>query len=60
MFFDNHVLLEMEKATFTSWSFSDFNMVLAIATDLPRILLIGEEGNIMTDYEIKRGKNTVS
>jgi hypothetical protein len=58
LFFDNHVLLEAgEKATLTSWSHNEFNMLLAIATDLPRIIIVGEEGNLLPEHEIRRGKN---
>ena len=31
-------------------------MVLAVATDLPRIILVGEEGNLLPNFEIRRGK----
>ena len=56
LFFDSHVLLEGgEKATMTSWSHSEFNMILAVATDAPRIILVGEEGNVLPDIEINRG-----
>jgi hypothetical protein len=58
LFFDNHVLLEeTEKAILTSWSHNEFNMLLAVATDLPRIIFVGEEGNLMPELEIRRGKN---
>lgn len=61
LFFDNHVLLEGgEKATMTSWSHNEFNMILAIATDAPRIILVGEEGMILPDIDIKRGKTAIS
>jgi intraflagellar transport protein 140 len=34
LFFDSHYLFEVgEKALMTSWSHSDFNMILAVATD---------------------------
>jgi hypothetical protein len=32
-------------------------MLLAVATDLPRIIFVGEEGNLMPELEIRRGKN---
>lgn len=61
MFFDSHVVLEGgEKATLSSWSHNEFNMILALATDQPRILLIGEEGNLLANHEIRRGKTHIS
>lgn len=59
LFFDSHYTLNAgEKATCSSWSNNDFNMLLAIATDRPRVVFVGEEGQIMPNYEVSRGKTT--
>jgi len=45
LFFDNHfALAQGEQAICSSWSSNDFNMLLAIATDKPRVVFVGEEG----------------
>jgi hypothetical protein len=45
LFFDNHFALEEgETALASAWSNNDFNMILAIATDRPRVIFVNEEG----------------
>jgi hypothetical protein len=45
LFFDSHFNLpEGEVAVSSSWSNNDFNMLLAIATNKPRIIFVNEEG----------------
>ena len=55
-FFDNHLNLSPEQAVTTAWSNTDFNMILAVATNAPRIVFVQEEGNIVPNFEISRGK----
>lgn len=57
LFFDNHFTLpEGEIAVTSAWSNNDFNMILAIATNKPRILFVNEEGKQIPNFEIQRGK----
>ena len=55
-FFDNHLSLGHEIAICTAWSNTDFNMILAVSTQAPHILFVQEEGNIVPNFEISRGK----
>jgi hypothetical protein len=48
--------LEDEQALLSSWSNNDFNVVLAIATNLPRIIFVSEEGVVVPNFQIQRGK----
>ena len=59
MYFDNHVATENEQCLRSEWSSNETNMVLAVATDRPRIIIMGEDGTIMPNFEIARGKNQV-
>ena len=59
MYFDNHVATENEQCLRSEWSSNETNMVLAVATDKPRIIFMGEDGAIMPNFEIARGKNAV-
>jgi len=45
LFFDNHFALAAgETAVLSAWSNTDFNMILAIATNKPRVVFVNEEG----------------
>ena len=55
-FFDYHVALGSEKAIATAWSNSEFQPILAVATNKPRIVFVQEEGAITPNFEISRGK----
>ena len=59
MFFDNHVVTENEQCQRSEWSNNESNLVLAVATDKPRIIFMSEEGTIMPNFEIQRGKNAI-
>ena len=52
MFFDNHVVTENEQCQRSEWSNNESNLVLAVATDKPRIIFMSEEGTIMPNFEI--------
>jgi hypothetical protein len=53
LFFDNHFSLpEGEIAVTSAWSNNDFNMILAIATNKPRIIFVNEEGKQIPNFEI--------
>lgn len=39
----------------SAWSNNDFNMILAIATNKPRVVFVNEEGQMIPNFEIKRG-----
>lgn len=57
MFFDNHVMMvEGEQALVQAWSNSDFGQVLAVATNLPRVIFISEEGLMIPNFDIQRNK----
>jgi len=57
LFFDNHFKLPAgESAVTSAWSNNDFNMILAIATNKPRVLFVNEEGQLVPNFEISRGK----
>jgi len=56
LFFDNHLQLTPEKAVTTAWSNTEFNMILAVSTSAPRIIFVQEEGNVVPNFEISRGK----
>jgi hypothetical protein len=57
LFFDNHFALEEgETALASAWSNNDFNMILAIATDRPRVIFVNEEGQMFPKFEIVKGK----
>ena len=59
LFFDNHFALSQgETAIKSAWSNNDFNMILAIATDKPRVIFVNEEGTQLPNFEIQRGKTT--
>jgi len=59
MFFDNHVMMEGEQAVVHAWSSQDYNIVLAVATSAPRIIFVGEEGNVLPNFEISRNKTPI-
>ena len=59
MFFENHVVTENEQCLHSAWSNNESNLVLAVATDKPRIIFMSDEGTIMPNFEIKRGKNAI-
>ena len=57
LFFDNHFALpQAETAVTSAWSNNDFNMILAIATNKPRVVFVNEEGGQIPNFEISRGK----
>lgn len=55
-FFDTHLQLAPETSICTAWSNTDFNMILAVSTNAPRIIFVQEEGLIVPNFEISRGK----
>ena len=56
-FFDNHVLLpNNDQAICCAWSNTDYNMILAVSTTAPKIIFVQEEGNMVPNFEIARGK----
>ena len=59
MYFDNHVVTENEQCMRSEWSKNESNLVLAVATDKPRIIFMSDEGTIMPNFEIQRGKNAI-
>ena len=60
MFFDTYVQMEgNEKCLQSAWSNSEVNVVLAVSTDTPRIVFMNEEGAIIPNFEIMRGKTYV-
>ena len=60
LFFETHVMMEGEEAVSCAWSNNDFNMILAVATNAPRIIFVNEEGAVLPDFEILSGKNQVN
>ena len=60
MFFDNHVLMDGEQALHSAWSNNDYNMVLAVTTNAPRIIFIQEDGTVVPNFEIARNKVPVA
>ena len=56
-FFDNHLTLAPEETICTAWSNTDFNMILAVATNAPKIIFVQEEGNVLPNFQIVRGKS---
>jgi hypothetical protein len=57
LFFETNVMMDGEQAVSCAWSNNDFNLVLAVATDAPRIIFVNEEGAVLPDFEIQTGKN---
>ena len=49
-FFDNHLNLGPEEAVCTAWSNTEFNMILAVATNAPKIIFVQEEGTILPNF----------
>ena len=60
MYFDNHVVTENEQCLRSEWSNNESNLVLAVATDKPRIIFMNDEGTIMPGFEIQRLKHEVA
>ena len=61
MFFDNLVQMQNnEQCLLSAWSSSEVNVVLAVATNTPRIIFMTDEGTILPNFEIQRGKNKVT
>lgn len=57
LFFDTQFQLpEGEIATCSAWSNSEYNQILAVATDKPRVVFVNEEGKTLPSFEISRGK----
>jgi hypothetical protein len=52
LFFETNVMMDGEEAVSSAWSNNDFNMVLAVATNSPRIIFVNEEGTVLPDFEI--------
>jgi hypothetical protein len=52
LFFETNVMMDGEQAVSCAWSNNDFNMVLAVATNAPRIIFVNEEGAVLPDFEI--------
>ena len=42
-----------------AWSNNEFNMILAIATTLPRIIFVTEEGQVQPQVEIIKNKTAI-
>lgn len=55
-FFDYNLALKKEEAITTAWSHSEFQPILAVSTNAPRIIFVQEEATMVPDFEIKRGK----
>lgn len=55
-FFDNHLNLGPEEAVCTAWSNTEFNMILAVATNAPKIIFVQEEGTILPNFQIVRNR----
>lgn len=55
-FFDNHLNLGPEETICTAWSNTDFNMILAVSTNAPKIIFVQEEGNIVPNFQIARNR----
>ena len=47
LFFETNVMMDGEEAVSSAWSNNDFNMVLAVATNSPRIIFVNEEGTVL-------------
>ena len=61
MFFDNLVSMENgEQCLLSAWSNNEVNVKLAVATNAPRIIFMNDEGNIEPNFEITRGKNSIT
>ena len=61
MFFDNLVQMQNnEQCLLSAWSSSEVNVVLAVATNTPRIIFMTDEGTMLPNFEIQRGKNQVT
>lgn len=61
MFFDNLVQMQNnEQCLLSAWSSSEVNVVLAVATNTPRIIFMTDEGTMLPNFEIQRGKNKVT
>lgn len=53
-FFDYSLALNKEEAITTAWSNSEFQPLLAISTNAPRIIFVQEEASIVPDFEINK------
>ena len=61
MFFDNLVQMENnEQCLLSAWSNSEVNVMLAVATNTPRIVFMSDEGTMVPNFEITRGKNHIT
>ena len=61
MFFDNLVQMENnEQCLLSAWSNSEVNVMLAVATNVPRIVFMSDEGTLVPNFEITRGKNQIT
>jgi hypothetical protein len=49
-FFDNHLNLTPEETICTAWSNTEFNMILAVSTNAPKIIFVQEEGNVLPNF----------
>jgi hypothetical protein len=57
LFFDQHLALQPQETVITTaWSNSELQPVLAVSTNKPRIVFVLEEGTLMPNFEIARGK----
>ena len=61
MFFDNLVSMQNgEQCLLSAWSNNEVNVKLAVATNAPRIIFMNDEGFIEPNFEITRGKNSIT
>jgi hypothetical protein len=57
LFFDQHLALQPQESVLTAaWSNSELQPVLAVSTSKPRIVFVLEDGTLMPNFDISRGK----
>ena len=60
LFLDYNLELENERCVCMGWSSSEFQPLLALSTTYPRILFIQEEGIILPELQIAKGKKATT
>jgi hypothetical protein len=61
MFFDTYVQMENgEECLMSAWSNSEINVALAVSTNMPRVIFMNDEGQVLPNFQIARGKNSVT
>ena len=55
-FFDYNMQLKNETVITSAWSNSEFQPILAVSTSQPRVIFVQEEGTVVPNFDISRGK----